>query len=138
MDYIYRMFDIFKKKRSADSFYFYLIDDEEDVLEIISEHIKETFPCQVKTFLNINDALTSLESETIAPDLIYSDIMMGDVSGLSIIKKLEEINSTIPVLFITGLKGQEGLHSGYWSINKPVSTASLEKYTFHLLGKKKL
>jgi len=125
------MFDFFKNKAKKDvpKYYFYVIDDEPDVLEVIVDLIESTFPCVVKKFTKVSDALDALKKETLAPDLIYSDIKMGSESGLLLKDKVELLGHNIPILYITGLSGQEGLMNGYWSINKPVSKASLKKYT---------
>jgi|GEM_PF-6310767 len=134
------MFEFLKNKFSKGhkseelKYYFYLIDDEDDVLEIVSAQIERTFPCKVKTFNKTFLAIESLQQETIAPDLIYSDIKMGKESGFCVRDKIKSLGLNIPILFITGLVGDEGFANGYWSINKPVSTASLKKYTYELLS----
>ena len=131
------MFDLFKKKQSGPKYLFYVIDDEEKVLDTLATLIEMTFPCKVKKFTTLESAVDSLGKETLAPDLIFSDIKMGRESGLSIRDRLKEMGANIPVLFITGLAGEEGFHNGYWSINKPVSAASLKKYTNTLLNQAK-
>lgn len=130
------MFNILKKKQPKKEvdYFFYIIDDEEDVLEILTELVEQTFSCKTKSFSHLDDALKELKKEMVAPNLIYSDIMMGKESGLSMIKTINELGHNIPILFITGLSGEEGLQDGHYSINKPVSKASLIKYTTKLLS----
>jgi len=133
------MFNIFKNifRKNESKYYFYVIDDEPDVLEVVADLIESTFPCVVKKFTKVKDALVALERENLAPDLIYSDIKMGNESGLLLRDKVDVMGHNIPILYITGLSGQEGLMNGYWSINKPVSKASLQKYTKILLDETK-
>ena len=124
-----KMFGLFSKRR----YLFYLIDDETDVLEVITDILETHFSCNVETFTSTKDALASLQQASIAPDLIYSDIRMGKVSGLCIREQLKELEIDIPILFVTGLTGQERFQDGYWSINKPIAIASLKKYTKEVL-----
>jgi len=122
------MFNLFNKKKENE-YYFYLIDDEEDVLEVISDLVESTFPCKVQTFTSIDKLLDYLKNSAISPDLIYSDVKMGEESGWRLKEKLLKSGYNIPVLHITGLTGEEGFINGHWSINKPVAKASLVKYT---------
>ena len=50
------------------------------------------------------------------PDLILLDVLMPDVSGFEVIKKLKssDVTSRIPVIFITGLTGVEDEEKGFF------------------------
>ncbi|MBF0297222.1 MAG: response regulator [Oligoflexia bacterium] len=46
------------------------------------------------------------------PDLVLLDIMLPEMDGFEIIKKIREINSEIPVIFITALTSPEDICKG--------------------------
>jgi diguanylate cyclase (GGDEF)-like protein len=64
------------------------------------------------------------------PDLILLDVLMPDMNGFEVIKKLKEsdITDKIPVIFITGLTGSEDEEKGFFLgavdyITKPFNKA---------------
>jgi FixJ family two-component response regulator len=129
------MFNFFKK--NGKEYYFYALDDEADVLEIIVDLIETTFPCKVKQFSNMKDLIAELKKSTLRPDLIFSDVRLGNESGWHLKDMLSDLGYDIPILYITGLSGKEGFLNGFCSINKPVSKESLEKFTNILLEESK-
>lgn len=82
-----------------------IVDDEKDILQLVSHHLKrEGF--KVKEFHNGKDFLLFLESVT--PDLALLDIMLPGIDGLELCRMLKGKNSTaqLPIIMLTA-KGTE-------------------------------
>jgi len=82
-----------------------IIDDEPDILELVSLHlIKSGF--KVKKFLNAENFFKFLSQKI--PDLIILDLMLPDSDGIEICKYLksnENFNS-IPIIMLTALSSE--------------------------------
>jgi len=77
-----------------------VIDDEPDILELVSLHLtKANF--KVKGFLNAESFFKFLSSKI--PDLIILDLMLPDADGIEICKYLKSNQefSSIPVIMLT-------------------------------------
>jgi len=77
-----------------------IVDDEEDIVELVSHHLKrEGF--KVKEFHNGRDFLSFLES--VVPDLAVLDIMLPGIDGLEICRMLKSKTSTssVPIIMLT-------------------------------------
>jgi DNA-binding response OmpR family regulator len=78
----------------------FIVDDETEIVEILKPHF-ERRGFQVLTCPSGEEAVKSLQE--FAPDLILVDYKLKDVmTGLDVIKKLREFNSTTKVIFLTG------------------------------------
>jgi len=77
-----------------------LVDDEETICTTLQFQLgREGF--DVETALNGEEAIEKLE-KSIHYDLIITDLMMGEKSGLDVFKKARKINPNFPVLIMTG------------------------------------
>lgn len=105
-----------------------IVDDEKDIVDLLKYNLK-------KEGYNILTALngkSGLEQAKHLPDLIILDVMMPELNGLDVLKKLktDPKTSTIPVIFLTA-KGTEideviGLELGADDyIVKPISIPKL-------------
>lgn len=102
-----------------------VVDDTPANLKVLSGLLRDTYHISVAT--NGPDALELAMSES-RPDLILLDIMMPDMDGYEVIKRLksEDYTKNIPVLFVTA-KGEvedetHGLSLGAVDyITKPIS-----------------
>lgn len=75
-----------------------IIDDEEDILKLLSTVLtKEGFK-NIYTAETGNDGLKLFQS--IYPDIILLDIMLPDKEGYEVCKKIRE-NSMVPILFLS-------------------------------------
>ena len=79
-----------------------LVDDEKDFLLIIGEVLNDA-GFQVVTATNGSETLRSVREDR--PDLVILDIVLPDIDGETIYKKLSEDpeTSTIPVIFVSGV-----------------------------------
>jgi two-component system phosphate regulon response regulator PhoB/two-component system alkaline phosphatase synthesis response regulator PhoP len=82
-----------------------IVDDEPDILELVSIHLEKN-GYQSEKFLNGEAFLEFLQKSH--PDLIVLDLMLPDMDGLDICKYLrkEDDLSSIPVIMLTA-KGEE-------------------------------
>jgi len=82
-----------------------IIDDEPDILELVSLHLTKS-GFKVKKFLNGENFFKFLSKEI--PDLIILDLMLPDSDGIEICKYLksnENFNS-IPIIMLTALSSE--------------------------------
>lgn len=87
-----------------------VVDDEQDICEILQYNL-ETEGFEVDTANSAEEALGLPLSEFA---LILLDVMMGDMSGFQMARRLKENPATaqIPIIFITALDGEDNLVKG--------------------------
>ena len=118
----------------------FIIDDEEDNLEIIQSMLPSG-KYQTKTFTSPELALRSCVETP--PDLVLTDMKMPVYSGLDILKRIKDIDSHIPVIFISGHLDKETLISAlnigvYAILEKPVKEVILMSHVTQALKKKEM
>lgn len=78
----------------------FIVDDETEIVEILKPHF-ERRGFQVLTCPSGEEAVKSFQEEP--PDLVLLDYKLKDaMTGLDVVKKLREFNSTTKVIFLTG------------------------------------
>ena len=87
-----------------------VVDDELDICEILKYNL-ETEGFDVVTASSAEEAL---ELPLQDYSLILLDVMMGEMSGFQMVRRLKNNSSTagIPVIFITALDGEDNLVKG--------------------------
>ena len=87
-----------------------VVDDELDICEILKYNL-ETEGFEVATASSAEEALELPLQEY---SLILLDVMMGEMSGFQMARKLKSNPSTarIPIIFITALDGEDNLVKG--------------------------
>lgn len=87
-----------------------VVDDESDICEILKYNL-ETEGYEVMTAFSAEEALELPLQEY---SLILLDVMMGEMSGFQLVRRLKNDVSTarIPVIFITALDGEDNLVKG--------------------------
>lgn len=103
-----------------------VVDDEKDIVDLIKYNLDKENEFEVITAYDGKDALEKATERK--PDVILLDIMMPEINGFDVCKKLkaEKETASIPVIFLTA-KGNEideiiGLELGADDyIQKPVS-----------------
>ena len=76
-----------------------IVDDEQDMRQSISQWLALS-GFDTETFASAEDALKSLGADY--PGVVVSDIKMPGMDGMQFLKKLMSMDSTLPVIMITG------------------------------------
>lgn len=76
----------------------FIVDDEESILKLLTHWVKSKWGYTVKTFTNGTDALNSLSEE---PTLVLLDIMLPDINGNEILKRIKSFNEHLPVIMLS-------------------------------------
>ena len=77
-----------------------VIDDEIEILDMLSRFLNRNPNFTVQTFSNPVSALSSINNNT-KYDLVLLDIMMPQMNGLDVLEKLKELNSDQKVIMMT-------------------------------------
>jgi DNA-binding response OmpR family regulator len=87
-----------------------VVDDEQDICEILQYNL-ETEGFEVVT---ANSAEEALQLPLHEFSLILLDVMMGEMSGFQMARRLKDSPATaqIPIIFITALDGEDNLVKG--------------------------
>ncbi|MGI0022075.1 MAG: response regulator, partial [Nitrososphaeraceae archaeon] len=113
----------------GDSAKILVIDDESEILDIISEFLKK----EGYIVMTESSSARGIEkAESLRPDLILLDIIMPVMDGYEVCKALKNNESTknIPVIFLTGKDVNEDRHKSFqvggdMFIKKPFTGESL-------------
>lgn len=74
-----------------------VVDDEKEIADLVELYL-ENDGCEVRKFYNGKDALDCIENEQL--DLAVLDVMLPDIDGLSIVKKIRE-KHFFPIIMLT-------------------------------------
>jgi DNA-binding response OmpR family regulator len=87
-----------------------VVDDELDICEILKYNL-ETEGFEVDTACSAEEALDMPLKDY---SLILLDVMMGEMSGFQMVRRLKNNTSTarIPIIFVTALDGEDNLVKG--------------------------
>lgn len=77
-----------------------IVDDDEDFLNLLEKVISRKCSCEVALAASGFQALERVEA--CLPDVVLTDIKMPGLSGLELLKKISELDSTITILIMTG------------------------------------
>ncbi len=100
-----------------------VVDDEPDIREILQVNL-EAAGYEVITAPSAEDAITLLDNTV---SLILLDVMLGGMSGYSMVRKLrQELHNSVPVIFLTAKDTENDLLTGFSAggddyISKPFS-----------------
>lgn len=102
-----------------------IVDDERQNIKILTEFLHKDY--KIMAAKNGAQALKAVQGENL-PDLILLDIMMPDMDGYEICRRLKEnqITKNIPVIFVTAMTELEDAAKGFqaWAVDfiqKPLS-----------------
>jgi DNA-binding NtrC family response regulator len=98
-----------------------LIDDEEDFVITLAERL-QLRGMQIITATDGETGLNLIENEYF--DAVILDVLMPGLGGFEVLERIKSINSTLPVIIVTGhgslTEGPEGIKSGAFDyIMKP-------------------
>lgn len=127
--------------KSKTNFHILVVEDEKDIQDYLVEQLKDLY--KIITCNNGKEALSTIFSTT--PDLIISDIMMPEMDGITLCKKIKQnVNiNHIPVILLTA-KGKpedyaEGIDTGADAyMVKPFNVEILRKTVSNLITNRKL
>lgn len=85
-----------------------IVDDEENILEIVEAYLVAK-NYQVFRAMDGEEALR--KAETIRPDLIVLDLMLPDISGLEVCRRIRK-SSRVPVIMLTARTTEQDILSG--------------------------
>lgn len=107
-----------------------VVDDKVPNLQVVGEILSQCLPCDLAFATNGHEAIQSAENSP--PDLILLDIMMPEMNGFEVCKKLKALPSIshIPVLFLTARNEVNDIVQGFEVgaadyITKPFRSAEL-------------
>ncbi|MFC1337107.1 MAG: sigma-54-dependent Fis family transcriptional regulator [gamma proteobacterium symbiont of Clathrolucina costata] len=123
--------------KSPDVFF---IDDEID-LRLANEQTLELAGFQVRVFEKAEDALKLIDNQT--GGIVVSDIRLPGLDGLALLRRLQQMNATLPVILITGhgdiSMAVDAMQKGaYDFIEKPFSSERLVDTVRRALEKRRL
>jgi DNA-binding NtrC family response regulator len=76
-----------------------IVDDEKDMRQSISQWLALS-GFDTETFASAEDALKAVTADY--PGIVVSDIRMPGMDGMALLRKLKSVDSTLPVIMITG------------------------------------
>jgi len=105
-----------------------VVDDEKQVCYLLSELLNQ-FGHEVATETSGTSAIASLDD--FQPDLVLADMLMPEMNGLEVLKKVKAWNPDTPVVILTGVDdekiGQAAIDAGASDyITKPFTVAQLK------------
>jgi len=104
-----------------------LVDDEIDIIALFTEVLKMN-GINARPFTNPEEALKDFEQNHASYSLVISDIRMAPISGVELIKRLREIDSSIKVILMTAfeIEGNQlrEIHTDEF-FNKPIKMNDL-------------
>ena len=86
-----------------------VVDDEPNILELLATSLRFA-GFEVTTAANGRDALA--EARRLRPDLVVLDVMMPDMDGFAVVRRMRGEGSTAPVLFLTARDATEDKVTG--------------------------
>jgi DNA-binding NtrC family response regulator len=116
-----------------------IVEDNEEVLRSLKKYFEKK-QYQVVTASNGLDGLKAFESERDGFDLIITDLVMPNISGVAIISMVKKKSPDIPVIAITGWgEHPESLATEAKAdlvLEKPIELDKLNSFIDDLLAKR--
>ena len=75
-----------------------IVDDEASIAETLRDHLARDHAVEVVS--NGDEALAAVSRAR--PNVVLLDMNMPGMSGLEVLKRLQQIDATIPVIMVTG------------------------------------
>lgn len=82
-----------------------IVDDEDDIRQTLSDYLSKRIECEVIEAADGYKALKELGENRI--DLVLLDIKMPGISGIDVMRKVQEISKDIPIIVMTKWEGPE-------------------------------
>ena len=118
-----------------------IVEDEEEILSYLKEELEEDY--RIMTRKNGREAYDTILADT--PDLVISDIMMPEMDGLSLCRKIKQNTNVnhVPVILLTAKSKPEDTMEGMATgadayMVKPFNTELLKSTIANLIANRKL
>ena len=118
-----------------------IVEDEEEILSYLKEELEEDY--RIMTCKNGKEAYDTILADT--PDLVISDIMMPEMDGLSLCRKMKQNTNVnhVPVILLTAKSKPEDTMEGMATgadayMVKPFNTELLKGTIANLIANRKL
>lgn len=85
-----------------------IVDDEEKILEIIDAYLVAN---KFSVYKATDGTMALRKFETVHPDLVVLDLMLPDIDGLTVCKKIRE-DSNVPIIMLTAKSDEEDILRG--------------------------
>ncbi|OGW86574.1 MAG: hypothetical protein A3C35_08460 [Omnitrophica bacterium RIFCSPHIGHO2_02_FULL_46_11] len=95
-----------KEKESSKRPLILILDDEKEILEAFSYLMKE-LNCDTEFCPTPEEAIEVIRKEPDHYSLIVTDIKMPTMNGIEFAEKVRELNSEVPIIFMTGYPSDE-------------------------------
>ena len=97
-----------------------LVDDEQELLKMISDILKDAGFETVLTAMSVKEAILTAKEET--PDLIVLDVMLPDGDGFSLMQQLRTFTN-VPIIFLTAKDEAQTNYRG-WGLVQTITFQS--------------
>jgi CheY-like chemotaxis protein len=94
-----RIIEEFPEKQSSRELTILAVDDQVVILELLVA-MCQSMGYKILTARNATDSLALFQQHR--PDLVIADLMMPEMSGLELARRLNELSPQIPIIMITG------------------------------------
>ena len=118
-----------------------IVEDEEEILSYLKEELEGDY--RIMTRKNGREAYDTILADT--PDLVISDIMMPEMDGLSLCRKIKQNTNVnhVPVILLTAKSKPEDIMEGMATgadayMVKPFNTELLKSTIANLIANRKL
>lgn len=108
-----------------------VVDDDPVALAVLSRTIWEIEPsASIADFTDSKKALDAVKNGSCTPDIVFLDVEMDDLTGVTFAKNLKDIYPNVNILFVTGysayMEAKFLMHaSGY--LLKPIQAESIKQ-----------
>ena len=117
----------------------FIVDDDDIHLTTAELYLKSHY--ETYTMRSGNEVLEHLTTNDIIPDLILLDIIMPNMDGWEVFKKIQELGHVkhVPVIFLTSLEDEQKAKQAFKIgikdyITKPINMAEIQKRIKNILG----
>lgn len=85
------------------------VDDDPVFLELFRLRFEEEF--EIESVTRVEDALITLSNG--GYDLVLTDYILGESTGLDLLERIREMNPNLPVVFFTGYEDNEVVEEAF-------------------------
>jgi DNA-binding NtrC family response regulator len=106
----------------------FIVDDEKAISKLLTYWVKDKWKYKVEVFDKGEDVLRRLSA---GPDIVLLDIMLPDINGIEVLKKIKQHDENIPVIMLSAQGSVEvaveAIRQGAFDyFPKPIDTQRLE------------